>query len=101
MLISIDELDIAGQVAKTTIQTDYISSIRQSITDYSDICQICLIGGNRIARHDYEWCKEENKLDEYHERQVGPKDIEVTIISMSNGDIFIAKGQVDIPIGVQ
>jgi hypothetical protein len=93
VLITVDELDPAGIVVKTIIQTDFVSSAKQTVVDFSGICQICHIEGGRVARHDYEWCKENNRLDEYHERTVGDSQVEVTILSMANGDVLIVKGQ--------
>lgn len=93
MLITVDELDPAGIVVKTVIQTDFVATAKQTVVDFSNICQICHMEGGRIARHDYEWCKENNYLDDYHERTVGESEIEVTILSMSNGDVLVVKGQ--------
>ena len=64
MLISIDELDVSGQVSNTIIQTDQISSIKSTIIDYSNVCQVCSVVGNGVARHQYDWCVENNYLDE-------------------------------------
>ena len=96
MFLVVDELDVSGVVSNTTIQTDHISSIKQATMDFSSMCQVCRVDGERIARHDYSWCEENRLLDEYHERVIGDKEVITTIISMDNGNTLVVKGEVKI-----
>ena len=98
MLLPIDELDPAGVVLKTIIQTDYISSVKETVVDFSYMCQVCHVSGNNIARHNRDWCVEHDFLDEYHERLPGDAEVPVTIISMMNGDTMVAKGSLQLSI---
>lgn len=98
MFVVVDELDPAGVPIKTTIQTDQISSVKQATMDFSAMCQVCHIEGEHIARHDYDWCVEYNRTDEYHERKVGDKEVPVTIISMANGDLIVAQGELQLSL---
>ena len=98
MFVTIDELDPAGVIIKTVIQTDYISSLKETSMDFSYMCQVCHINGNGVARHDRDWCIEHDFLDEYHERKPGESDVPVTIISMMNGDTMVAKGQLQLSL---
>ena len=99
MLLNIKELDASGVPSNIIIQTDHISSVKETVMDFSTMCQVCLIGGERIVRHDIDWCKEHDRIDEYHPRKVGESNVPVTIISMANGDTIVAQGKLEL-VGV-